>query len=76
MSKSTGGNAYPATASQMDMGMEGMSLRDYFAAQALIALSRDLGLGAEPDPGPDSPWTWIAEQSYAIADDFLKARSK
>jgi hypothetical protein len=45
------------------LGNKGMSLRDYFAAQAMQALIDNDGLFSE-----------IPTQAYALADAMLKAR--
>ena len=47
----------------------GMTLRDYFAAKAMQAILSN----------PDTPimgFDTIANQSYCVADEMLKARSK
>ena len=71
MSKDTGGPAFPAFEFQQNynqmMAVGGMTLRDYFAARAMQGLlagkltSTDLRL--------------IANDSYAMADAMLKART-
>ena len=70
-----GGPAFPVTAEQSPSGVfpsPGMTLRDYFAGQALPMLieflkhdARDYGL-----PYVD----YCAQQAYATADAMLKAR--
>lgn len=64
-----GGAAFPAAEEHgMNNGMPGMSLRDYFAAQAMH------GICSHPD-------TWghtvvgIAATAYCVADAMLKARA-
>lgn len=47
----------------------GMSLRDYFASQALV------GMLAGPD-GPTTDTTLLCEDAYYFADIMLKTRSK
>jgi hypothetical protein len=63
-----GGPAFPITGSQRNPERPGMSLRDYFAAQALAGLvstieteenARDIGIAA-----------------YGIADRMMKARGQ
>jgi hypothetical protein len=50
----------------------GMTLRDYFAAQALVAMASQT----------DSTWSlprtqdYLAEAAYGVADAMLKARGK
>lgn len=80
MSKDTGGPAFPcleATMTGIDShGQErfdteargGMSLRDYFAAKAMIRLT-----GADPD-GLHSADT-LAALSYHLADAMIRARA-
>jgi hypothetical protein len=61
-----GGPAFPAS----PMDCNGMSLRDYFAAQALTAL-----LGTRPwDEQPTA--LYFAEVAYDVADAMLKAREQ
>ncbi|WP_261118956.1 hypothetical protein [Serratia ficaria] len=79
MSKETGGPAFPREDYQANghergfekLGQEGMSLRDYFAAQALSTASAYL----EEDVA-----TWscddFANHAYGIADAMLKARNQ
>ena len=71
MSKDTGGPAFPCDLTSYDdevrIQYQGMTLRDYFAAKAMQGLlaskltSTDLRL--------------IANDSYAMADAMLKART-
>lgn len=80
MSKeNNGGAAFPVAGSEHNYPIEGMTLRDYFAAKALQ------GLCANPG-GPfqaNSMSGWaivncelddIAKESYKLADAMLKAR--
>ena len=53
-----------------DSVQNGMSLRDYFAGQALI------GLLAGRQPNNAYPLEYLAETSYATADAMLKARGE
>lgn len=51
----------------------GMSLRDYFAAQALVGLIPFIGVW---EGGSDKLWdAATAERAYALADAMLAARS-
>lgn len=50
---------------------ENISLRDYFAAQAMQALRSDKHLGYK-----DDTQAFIAERAYAMADEMMKAREK
>lgn len=68
MSKETGGPAFPFTeANGANSGDVGMTLRDYFAAKALIAYYSD---GNSADAASAARW------SYAAADAMLKERVK
>ena len=60
----TGGPAYPTYPSGYS---QGMTLRDYFAAQALQGMS----VGG---PGLNVTNAKIAEEAYALADAMLEAR--
>ena len=52
----------------------GMTLRDFFAGQAMKAYIELQGM---PEDGPDDLWDEaIAERCYAMADAMLKERSK
>jgi hypothetical protein len=46
-------------------GYSGMTLRDYFAGQALLGLIKNSGVGS-----------WYALQAYEIADAMIKEREK
>ena len=61
----TGGPAFPVPASAFN-DMEGMTLRDYFAAKAMQA---DMIDGVHEDDFPQT-----AARSYKMADAMLKAR--
>ena len=68
-----GGSAFPkahtvadANHAHFKVGQQGMSLRDYFAAQAMN------GIIAEANPS--NATDWVAVESYAIADAMLSAR--
>jgi hypothetical protein len=52
---------------------EGMSLRDYFAAKAMISLLRIVP--ATPALQPKER-AWIARDAYLMADDMLTVRSQ
>jgi hypothetical protein len=79
MNKETGGSAFPvsdiqsacpATVDEMNRLARGMTLRDYFAGQAMDGYNkciRDYGWGEEI-------LFEHAKQAYAIADAMLKAR--
>lgn len=69
-----GGPAFPlAVSPDTAWNVNGMSLRDYFAAQAMIAIRfepSDYTVSGFNDEVKD-----IAKASYAIADAMLKARN-
>ena len=49
---------------------QGMTLRDYFAAKAMMALI------AHPDSDGDKPPTVFAKTAYVMADAMMKARGQ
>jgi len=67
MNKETGGPAFPCDLAMYDQevidAMQGMTLRDYFAAKAMQALIDN-----------DSLFSETPTQAYEIADAMLKAR--
>ncbi len=71
MNKDTSGPAFPGT--QYAGGIapsghaQGMTLRDYFAAKAMLGLLTSTRI-SKPD--------WIANDSYEMADAMLKAREE
>jgi hypothetical protein len=75
----TGGPAFPTTVRTYyseDTGSTwsehidpGMTLRDYFAAKAIV------GIIAHPE-GPAGLWDKCALQAYEVADAMLKAREQ
>ena len=71
-----GGPAFPANHYDLAAGEHGMTLRDYFAAQAMQALIT--GLISHPDRAKD--WLeselWAPQQAYAVADAMLSARKE
>jgi hypothetical protein len=67
MSKDTGGPAFPAT-NHHGHKLEGMSLRDYFAAKAMQ------GLLSDPDWRQDMTFEDTAYAAYKQANAMLKAR--
>lgn len=62
-----GGNAFPCSNDCRDNEM-GMTLRDYFAAQALVGMAANHRWN-------EAKWEVVAEQAYRAADQMLKARS-
>ena len=70
----TGGHAFPA---MNDNGywVGGMTLRDYFAAQAMQGLcAREDGKGFDFLTFPDDPMR-VAHWAYDVADEMIKARN-
>jgi hypothetical protein len=65
----TGGSAFPSTIDRLERGMDGMSLRDYFAGQALQGLC-----AAYIITNPDDKNT-LAQLSYVLADAMLISRN-
>lgn len=73
--RNTGGPAFPVARdeafpkdSEAGMSKPGMSLRDYFAAKAMVHIhARDVNGVASPEI--------TANAAYAMADAMLKARS-
>jgi len=70
MSDKTGGPAFPRPFSgTTQYAQEGMTLRDYFAAQAVQGL---LASPVQPQSGADM----YAQDAYVIADAMLEARER
>jgi hypothetical protein len=61
----TGGPAFPVPVNALN-DMEGMTLRDYFAAKAMAA---DMADGIH-----ENDFAWAAARAYKVADALLKAR--
>ena len=72
--------AFPLPVSDNNMGYEGMTLRDYFAAAALnkcidyTTAADDDGSPNNPHNTPDELAGLIANYAYAIADAMLEER--
>jgi hypothetical protein len=78
MTKDTGGPAFPLQSIGPDFspGYAGMTLRDYFAAQAMQGLIARESSGAfNFEACPNDPWR-VAQWAYDVADAMLKARAK
>lgn len=74
MSKPDGGPAFPATvANGCNGGVTGMSLRDWFAGQALVALFSQSAHPLSPGIG-ETAYIEAAWQAYRLADAMLVAR--
>ncbi len=68
-----GGPAFPLQNSNEPGGLDGaygLSIRDWFAGQALIGI-----IGTIPGPGCAS-WDYYSEGAYKIADAMLTERAK
>ena len=64
----TGGPAFPVDESALIRNLQGMTLRDYFAAKAMQGMLAENGGGALRNET-------MAEFAYDIADAMLKARA-
>lgn len=75
--KETGGQAFPLTTWQSPDGMiglmnnPGMTLRDWFAGQAVAGLFNHSGWVATHDGDGEE----VAKRAYAVADAMLAART-
>lgn len=65
MSTNTGGSAYPSTQAQWERGMEGMTLRDWFAGQALAGMLANF-------MRTDN----LSNRAYRLADEMIVAREE
>jgi hypothetical protein len=68
MKQDTGGPAFPAT-NHHGHKLEGMTLRDYFAAKAMQGLVENANWRGMPEDA-------LAKAAYNMADAMLKARGK
>ena len=64
--KETGGPAFPATETEPHTLQPGMTLRDWFAGQAIPTICSNPSTAFEDD----------AEAAYLLADEMLKARDQ
>jgi hypothetical protein len=71
MTTATGGPAFPAPAGVSHITEQGMTLRDYFAAQVAVGTMSDYWNG---DRMKAPTFNDIAQDAYALADAMLKAR--
>lgn len=69
-----GGPAFPTTSDDYASGLGGMSLRDYFAAKAMVSLQSDRG-SKHASPIKDMPFDVQARSAYAMADAMITARA-
>lgn len=68
--KNTGGPAFPVQDAYSMSTEQGMTLRDYFAAQAMMAII------AHPDSDGYKPPSAFAKTAYVMADAMLKERDE
>lgn len=74
MTNNNGGPAFPVAGSEHNYPIEGMTLRDFFAAKAMASIVRRWD-GHSFGGGPKSPqYKELAEDAYCIADAMLRAR--
>jgi hypothetical protein len=74
MRKEDGGSAFPL---HEGVANDGMSLRDYFAGQALASLAFPSLIEAFKEGVPrDTAIMGVSEGAYAFADAMLEAREK
>ncbi len=78
MTKETGGQAFPKNGSLQDANCYGMTLRDYFAGQAVIGAITNKAVLEELSKleikNCEKYGTRLAKLSYAIADAMIKER--
>lgn len=77
MSKDTGGPAFPHP-DYLAQGWQGMTVRDYFAAKAMAAMTSDYervaSIARESQRQGHTYAAEVALQAYVLADAMLKAR--
>lgn len=74
-----GGPAFPAPAGVQHITLQGMTLRDYFAARAMQSIARSMlsdGTKTRYDIAKLDHLQCVALDAYAIADAMLAARGK
>jgi hypothetical protein len=69
----TGGPAFPVDEGALIRNLQGMTLRDYFAAKAMQSLIRSAPNGTTFGASSDSTYAFA---SYAVADAMIKARDE
>jgi hypothetical protein len=69
-----GGPAFPSHGSMGEVTHQGMSLRDYFAAQALPAMVAVVSSGTHNPTSDGSIEDAMARDCYRLADAMLRAR--
>lgn len=80
MSTNTGGSAFPSTQDQWERGMEGMTLRDWFAGQALAGMLADSKRTENLSDATNNDISKIAKinarWAYRLANAMIAAREK
>lgn len=78
MSKETGGQAFPISGSENNMPVQGMTLRDHFAGQAMQGdwASQDEETGVFGNNDSEDELCERAKAYYRMADAMLKARGE
>lgn len=70
----TGGPAFPVDESALIRNLQGMTLRDYFAAKAMPSVYADYCESASTIGFEENWRDGVAIDAYAMADAMLKAR--
>jgi len=76
LARKSGGSAFPSHGSMGEVVNEGMTLRDYFAAKAMIPCYQEWLKNGWNVPEHEEVMENIANESYLIADAMIKARQK
>lgn len=79
MRKHDGGPTFPVLTGDLSPdATTGLTLRDHFASQALVALVGLSPRGAEQlgNPNGRAYGAWMASEAYALADAMLKERER
>ncbi|WP_431642816.1 hypothetical protein [Enterobacter mori] len=76
MTNNNGGPAFPVAGSEHNYPIEGMTLRDYFAAKAMQSIvSSPKEMESIIDTlGAKTAYAKVSETAYVIADAMLRAR--
>lgn len=76
MTNKNGGPAFPVAGSEHNYPIEGMTLRDYFAAKAMQSIvSSPKEMESLIDTlGAKTAYAKVSETAYVIADEMLRAR--
>lgn len=78
MTNNNGGPAFPVAGSEHNYPIEGMTLRDYFAAKVMHSIvSSPKEMESLIDTlGAKTAYAKVSETAYVIADEMLRAREK